>query len=264
MRCFVGLLLLLISTSVIAQLEVNTSYFNSQWERCERGDAVYYQKITLQDKRYYVKQGYVNGQVLMEGQFLDYALTEEQDTFIVYHANGNIKEKGAYEAGKKAGIWLGWFEDGKKDFKCTYKADSTSKCAYFHYNGMLSAIEEYKNDTQLISGTLWDSTGVISANRYLNIQPMFNGREDGWRSYFAEHMRFPEDDQGNRLYGDIEFFVLIDKEGNVTWGDVIGFANPHMALAIERIIKKMPKWSPAIIHNRCEAMKLRLGFTFME
>ncbi len=262
-RCSLSLFMLVVTIHAFAQLEVSMGYFDSQWEPCEKGDAVYYQRITLQDKRYHLKQGYVNGQVLMEGQFLDYALTEEQDTFIMYHANGSIKEKGAYEAGKKVGVWLGWFEDGKKDFKCTYKADSTSKCAYYHYNGMLSAIEEYRNDTQLVSGTLWDSTGVVSANKYLEIPPTFEGYADGWRNYFSEHMLFPEDDQGNRLYGEVEFFVLIDKEGNVTWGDIVGFANPHMALALEKVIKKMPKWSPAVRHNRCEATKLYLRFRFV-
>lgn len=98
---------------------------------CEKANAVYYCKISLHNKLYHIKQGFVNGQVLAEGHFLDYALTQKQDTFITYHANGNIKKKGAYQAGKEVGVWLGWFDDGKKDFKCTYRVDSTKKCAYY-------------------------------------------------------------------------------------------------------------------------------------
>lgn len=252
------------NTGAFAQFEVRTGYFNAEWEACEKSNAVYYQKVTLLNKLYCLKAGHIDGQVLVEGQFLDYALTEEQDTFITYHTNGVVKEKGAYQAGKKVGVWLGWFEDGQKDFKCTYKADSTHKCAYYHYNGMVSAVEEYRNDTQLISAKLWDSTGANSSNTYIYIPPTLNGYEDGWKRYVDENMNFPKDDQGNRLYGDIRFFILVDKEGNVKWGDVVGFANPYMAFAIERVINKMPKWSPAIRHNRIEPSTLYLKFRFVE
>lgn len=239
-----------------------TFYLDRFWDETDKEHAVYYRKTIWNEGAWQVRDYYRNGSLQMKGKYKDYGLTEGQDTFEYYYPNGALKRKGKFVNGKYTGVWQGWLDDGRKDFKCTYK-ESTHKCAYFHENGMISAVEEYSNDTVLVSAMFRDSTGAESSNLYIENLPAINGQEVNWYKVFGEHMLFPEDIQGNKLYGKVSFFIVIDKQGKVSMGETIGFVHPEMEHALIRAIKKFPVCTPAIYHNRVIEYQVPLRFNFV-
>lgn len=257
------ILLLLFLPCTFAQDTVATTYLDKLWQKTSESNASYYRKIVRHNNKLYMYDYYMTGQLQMSGQYEDLDAQTETDTFKFYYPNGRLKREGYFLHGKAFGKWLGWHEDGTKDYVCTYKED-THKCAYYHTNGIISSIEEYVNDTTLVAAKLWDTTGDVSANPYLEIKPTLHGYEDGYLDYFSKTLTFPEDENGNRLYGLVKFYITIDKTGKAIWGDMVGFAHPEIALAFERAVKKMPLWSPAIIHNRKTDYVLYLSFRFKE
>jgi hypothetical protein len=257
------ILLLLCIKQSSAQDTAAVRYLDKMWQETSRSNASYYRKIVRHHNLLYMYDYYMSGQLQMSGQYEDAAAQTPTDTFTFYYPNGQLKRKGYFLHGKAFGKWSGWFEDGTIDYVCTYK-DQSHKCAYYHSNGIISSIEEFVNDTTLVAARLWDSTGDVSANTYLEIKPTLYGYEDGYRDFFTRALTFPEDENGNRLYGLVQFYVTIDKSGKAVWGDIVGFAHPEIALALERAVNKMPLWSPAIMHNRQTEYVLYLSFRFKD
>jgi antitoxin component YwqK of YwqJK toxin-antitoxin module len=254
---------LLYSIKSYSQVDTSYFYYNIFGDATEKGAADLYttQKVFWQNA-WFVYDYYANGKPKSKMQFKDAAYMIAQDTLYEYHENGQLAEKGLYNNGNKVGVWLSWFDDGKPNSKCTYKDDSTSKCVYYHYNGEVSAAVEYKNDSILLKARMWDSTGVPSANEYLSIAPTLYGFENGWKRFVTENMKFPEDEDGKRIKANVSFWIKIDRFGKVHWGDVIGFSHPYLALELERLINKMPLWTPAINQNRPVDYILSLNLSF--
>ena len=254
---------LLFSITCYSQTDTNFYYFNIFGDATEKGAAnLYITRKVYWQNMWFVNDYYANGKPMRKMQYKDIAYTLAQDTFYQYHENGQLAEKGAYNNGNRVGVWLSWFDDGKPDSKCTYKDDSLSKCVYYHYNGEVSAVVDYKFDTTMLKARMWDSTGVPSTNEYLVIPPSLFGYEDGWKEYVTQNMKFPEDEDGKRMKVTVSFWVKIDRFGKVHWGDVFGFAHPYLALELERLFEKMPLWSPAIEQNRPIDYLLRLELSF--
>lgn len=262
-KYWIALLFIVRVLFAVAQSDPVTYYFNKYGKQTEKDNADVYSIVEKWlDKHWYVKVYDSKYRLRYKGQFTNINLTNKQDSFYFYFPNGQLESKGLYVNDVKTGVWFSWFNDGKLDCRCTYKSDSTSKCVYYHYNGAVSAVVEYLNDTTLITARMWDSLGVSSTNTYLLIPPTLNGYEDGWRKFFAKNMKYPEDEEGNRIKATVEFWILIDRFGKAHWGDVEGFAHPFLALELERMINKMPMWTPAIEQNRPVDKILWLGFSF--
>jgi len=235
-----------------AQVDTSVIYFD--WNGNKTTQRTYntkYLRKAYQKDKWCVRDYYIeSGNLQMTGSYLDDAFEIEHDSFIFYHKNGSISQRGAYKNGRKIGVWLKWFDDGKLDYKCTYKDNDVKKCVYYHYNGEVSAVVEYQHDTLILTARMWDSTGMPSKNEYLIIPPTLYGYEDGWRKFMSENMSYPEDEKGYPIESDIDFQVKIDRFGKVHWVDVIGSAHPSLALDMENLFKKMPLWTPAIEQNR--------------
>ncbi len=246
-----------------AQVDTTFLYINSFGNETSKSapDTKYFRKIYWQDK-WIVNDYYLDGVLQMKGQYSDKNLQISIDTFYYYHPNGQPMVKGAFANGIKVSVWYIWYDDGRLNYKCTYKEDNIKKLAFFHKNGEISALVEYQHDTVLINARMWDSTGVQSQNKYLEVNPTIDGEENGWDLYFSKHMYYPVDEEGIPIIGKVTFWILIDKFGKAHWGDVIGFAHPNVALSLERVVKKMPLCTPALHYNRPIDYELTINYNF--
>lgn len=240
---------------VSAQTDTLTEYYNEDWKPTPKKEAVFYRKA-YKDTLWHINDYYINGQLQMRASAQLWDIERRVDTSWYYYQNGQLRTRGQWKDGKKVGTWMEWKPDGKVDCKFTYKANNTMKVAYFHNNGLLSAVEEYQNDTNLVAAELYDSTGEISKNRYIEVLPTLYGRENGWREFLAKNMTYPRDEEGNRMMGKVKFYINIDETGKASWGDAIGYMHPYLALEFERAVQKMPKWEPLLLHNRPEPCRL--------
>lgn len=247
-----------------AQIDTVTSYID--WDgnltTTKTNNTKYKRKAYFKDKWFVNDYFVASGNLQMTGCYLDNEFKIEHDTFTYYYENGNVESRGNKSNGESVGVWHRWFEDGKMDCKYTYKENDIKKYVYYHYNGKVSAVVETQYDTLIVNARMWDSTGVQSENEFLIIPPTLYGYEDGWKRFFSENMTYPEDEEGKLMKAKVKFWIYIDRFGKVSWGNVEGFAHPYLALELERVINKMPSWTPAIIFNRPVDYKLPLLFNF--
>lgn len=244
-----------------AQDTLPTIYLDEYWQETTQKNATYYRKVVRQNYLFYVYDYYLNGQLQMSGCCEDGSCDIQTDTFRFYYPNGKLKSQCYYQNNRVIGKSVGFFEDGLPDYVCN-KKENTQKCVYYHRNGMVSAIEEFEHDTILKAAKFFEPSGEVSTNRYVIIRPTFEGYEDGFYKYLEKKMYYPEDPQGNRIYGNIKFYITIDTLGKAHWGEVEGFADPYLVIALQGLTKKMPLWSPAIIHNRKTEYKVYQNINF--
>lgn len=84
------------------------------------------------------------------------------------HENGKIGMKGAFQNGKKEGLWVWWYSDGQKKRETIYKNNKKEGLTiYWHRNGVKSKEIVFKANKN-IDQKLWDDKG----NRLPN--PSFN------------------------------------------------------------------------------------------
>lgn len=253
----------LVVLQVSAQTDTLTEYYNEDWKPASKKEAVFYRKA-YKDTLWHINDYYISGQLQMRATAQLTDINRRVDTNWFYYENGQLRTRGQWKDGKQVGTWMQWKSDGKQDCKYTFKPDNRMKIAYFHNNGRLSAVEEYQQDSVLISAELWDSTGEISKNRYIEVPATLDGKEDGWNDFLAKHMTYPEDEEGHRMKGRVSFYLLIDETGKASWGGAIGFMHPYLALDFERAIQKMPRWEPLLLHNRPEPCRKRININLMD
>lgn len=72
----------------------------------------------------------VEGSLKAEGTYLDDALSIEHGMFIFYHANGEVESRGAYEHGKKTGLWKRFAASGEELAEKMYDPEPLANIIY--------------------------------------------------------------------------------------------------------------------------------------
>lgn len=223
----------------------------------------------------WIKQFYSNGSLLSVGRFVHGA---PEGTFISYHYNGAIRDSIFYVSGVISGLSKRWHRNGYISDSVVHNMDGSAtamywfnngipsaagkikrfvqdgRWRYFHRNGNLAAIEEYQ-EGKLQSRIYFDEDGkqiMDTANR--DRPAMFRGsnnRSGKWRKYVENSLIWP---RGVKLVNTDTVTILviatINEKGNITDAYVDVPFNPVFDEIVLRAIKKSPRWSPAISHNR--------------
>ena len=75
-------------------------------------------------------------------------------------------------------------------------------------------------------------------------QPEFKGGTSNLYKYLSDNIKYPKKCRKKEITGKVYVQFVIDKDGSVT--DVKTLRSPHKLLTkeAERVVKKMPKWTP--------------------
>jgi len=76
-------------------------------------------------------------------------------------------------------------------------------------------------------------------------KPTFPGGEAALYKYLAENTKYPEPAKENGITGTVWVQFIIDKSGKVTNVKVVRSVDPYLDKEAMRVVKSMPKWSPA-------------------
>lgn len=253
---------LLLSFTLKAQTDTTVIYMDRNWQPCAKGEAKYYRQVYKKDSVWMMNDYFISGKLQMRGSYLDDKLSITHGEFEFFYESGQKSKIQTFNKNKLQGVSMSWFENGNIDYRISYKTDGSRKCTYYHENGQLSALEEYINDSVLVKAEMWDEDGKVSENREIYREAEFPGGEEGLTEYFAKKMYYPTDENGVSITGKVKFVIEVSKEGKAIWGGVIGFVHPYAALAIEDLVKKMPAWTPAKMHNRIVVYRARQVFNF--
>jgi TonB family protein len=249
---------------------------DSLWQRTD----YYIRERRLQMKGYFTdkecstRHGYFmyyhsNGQLSSKGLYRN---NRHQGLWLKYHTNGSLSDSSNYENGKWVGTQLSWYANGVVSDSIIYHPGGRSErihwfdngklsssgfednrqqvgnWKYYHRNGLISAEEEY-NAGKLVSRVYYDEGGTAikdTANR-----DRLAMCEKNWGQYLSSNLVMPLD--MNLVNGDEAVVVVdfvIDEEGNVADASVYSSFHSKVDKMVLKVIKKSPRWIPAIDHNR--------------
>jgi antitoxin component YwqK of YwqJK toxin-antitoxin module len=165
-----------------------------------------------------------------------------------------------------SGIAIGWFNNGNPSYAGRYSAGEkkNGKWTYFHRNGKPSASEMY-SDGVLVDKQYYDEQGTATDTVNKDRTASFPGGQQAWQNYLNKKLYFPT--QYKIVNGDKAIVIVdavIDEEGNVTDVTVSTPFHPAFDKIALQVVRKSPKWEPAIQHNRKLRYKIRQGIYFAQ
>lgn len=225
-------------------------------------------KIKHGDFRYY----YASGALESTGRYVN---NKKDGLWLRFYNNGVMRDSTTYDLGNATGTSMGWYKDGYLSDSIVYNADGSGMVAawfnngspsasgrlsagykksgkwqYFHRNGELSALELYVND-KLTDKQYFDEQGNPEDTTYKDREAAFPGGPKAWHNYALKKLYFPPGyNIQNADKVTVVVSAIIDEDGNVTEALVTNPFHPAFDKIALDIIKKSPKWIPAISHNR--------------
>ena len=218
----------------------------------------YYTNQRLQSESHY-SNGILNGPLITyhyNGMIKDSVIFVNgapTGTLKSWHSNGYLADSVVNDTSGSA-VQVSWFDNGKPSGagKTKYGLQE-GKWRYFHRNGNTAALEEYKAG-KLLSRIYFDEEGMQVTDTSNRDRPaMFRGsdRNDRWIKYMENNLEWPPHVKlVNTDTVTVTVVATIDEKGNVTDAYVEVPFDPLFDNGVLRVIKRSPKWTPAISHNR--------------
>ncbi|MCW3106154.1 MAG: Antitoxin component YwqK of the YwqJK toxin-antitoxin module [Segetibacter sp.] len=221
------------------------------------------------------------------GQFVN---GKKHGLWLTYHANNMMSDSTVYENGNITGTSLSWHSNGFPADSSVYNADGSGvsvswfdngvpaaagrystgykrngQWQFFHKNGKLSSNEIFENG-KLVNKQYFDEEGnALPDTTNRDKGAVFNGGMSGWQKFIYKQLYFPS--QYKIVNGDQAVVVVdgvIDEEGNMTEVEVSTPFYPDFDKIAVNALRKSPKWTPAIAHNRKVKYKIRQAVTFQQ
>jgi antitoxin component YwqK of YwqJK toxin-antitoxin module len=242
-----------------------------------------YKDSALKIKNGWFRYFYVNQFVSSQGNYVN---GKKDGLWLSYHFNGIIKDSAIYKAGYPTSI-IGWHSNGYMSDSSVYYTDGTSlhkywfdngqlshtgesfstkqdgKWQYFHKNGKVAAVEEYKAN-EMVSREYYNEAGQPQADTTPNDRrPSFKGGPKKWRSFLMNNLDFLDGVKlVNTYFVTVVLALTIDEAGNITDVYVDVPVSPKFDEQALKVIKKSPAWIPAVDHNRNVKYHTRQSITF--
>ncbi len=120
-----------------------------------------------------------------------------------------------------------------------------------------TSIQEEQTQATPTAASHTTSTVVLE-----NTTAHFPGGEDALKSYLEKNIKYPYNAVESPYSGKVEVDLVIEKTGKV--GTYTIYSSPNAAISneINRVIKSMPDWKPAIKNNTAVATTVTVYFPF--
>jgi antitoxin component YwqK of YwqJK toxin-antitoxin module len=164
------------------------------------------------------------------GQLEEISITDEWGNGIAqeYYPGGKIRMLGRLREGKREESWILKREDGTRLMQLEYLQDSITKTECFNESG-----------TEVLPGTcIYEKPAV------------FPGGIRAWSLYISKNVRYPSKAVDNNIEAIVRVQFIIDKEGKVSEVEALGNVDKLLAEEAVKLIRKSPKWEPAIQLNK--------------
>lgn len=221
------ILMLTYMLPAFSQEDTTYLYFDKNWKDCNKDTACYYGVVYKIDQLWRRKDFWVKGNILqMEGSYREQDCKTMHGIFNWYNQNSTLTKSAEYINGKV-------------------------KTARFYYaNGKRRAEIIYTAGGSVQMG--WDENGQEIPGYIASKEARFPGGSEGWKEYLERKLdRNAASASKPGLY-TVEVRFIVDPEGEVR--DVRAVSVPEECLPCgeeaKRVIRKSPKWEPAIQFNK--------------
>lgn len=219
--------------------------FDKSGKPCKMEDAIYFgcfQKLS--DTAWQWKYYNYSGPLISVETYRDEQMTIPNGYFAYFDVEGTVDSSGFTLNGKRDKTWY-------------YFTDSLTVWQSEDYNNGL--LIERKNRQRLDE----DHETFIRGNfTKVEREAVFKGGDGAWRKYLEKNMKFP--DRANTLgkTGTIYVNFVVDKDGSTSETFIIQSVEFSLDEEAMRLIKKSPKWEPAIKDGLPIKAWRRQPFTF--
>lgn len=183
---------------------------------CKKDTATYYKLYRISDEPglYTVNQYFVTGELYMTGRVTSVKPEHRDGDFYWFYKNGG------------------------KQKKVTYKKERIINTVWWDTSGVKkipAAIPRWTKDNKLdIQETLLDKAAE------------FPGGEVALVNYILKETNYPNEAKMYHAEGRVIVRMIIDESGRVSYSEVVKKINPYLEAEALRVVRRMPKWSPAM------------------
>ncbi len=205
---------------------------------------------------------YKNKEFILESEnyFLNNTKDKLEGISRNFYKNGQTSSESYYKNGKLHGRDISYYPSGKIYHEKMYsegKIDGNFKIYYA--NGLLKRDESYSKN-ELISGKMYDSTGVeIPFCGAFEQVPEYPGGTQKLFKYLIESIKFPKEVARNKEFkgGKVYLTFVLDTDGSVIDVEVVKGLHPACDAEAVRVISSMPKWRPG--YQDCKPVKIKMN-----
>ncbi|MBI1838118.1 MAG: TonB family protein [Flavobacteriia bacterium] len=270
------LVLLIVSNFAFRSFSQDTTliYLDQNWKKCKKSNAAYYRKLFNENNFWYAHDFYISGELQMTGRYVKKNLKIKDGDFTYYfedghkwyqisykenlrngkyqswYENGSLKNKGEYLKDNKEGNWEEFYKDGKLRSNTNYVNNLYhGECTWFFENGQVSSLESYENGN-LKTVEFWNEDGsdFISVPQ-IEIPAEFPGGQSELSAFLKDQVVYPNKALAKNIKGRVIIRFAINTEGEVTNIKVINSVHPILDSEALRVVKLLPNWEPAKVHN---------------
>ena len=232
-----------VSISSIAQNSVITKYFDSSWNKAAKASAFFFTEMVKEDTFYRCTSYWMSSKKLI-------CKSAYSDTLFT----------------KPIGLLLRFYENGQTADSTYFYEDGTLKNTYHYYNnGKLWVHYAYNSKTKKDITEAYDLNGNRVADFIYSREAFFQEGGQDWQNYLAENVRTKVPIKKGAPLGNYQVIVkfIVGKNGKIE--DVVAETNHGYGMEDEviRVIKKSPKWNPAILMGQTVNAYRRQPLTFL-
>jgi antitoxin component YwqK of YwqJK toxin-antitoxin module len=223
--------LVIMTLNAGAQVDTSYLYFDQKWSESTKENAYYYSKIYNNGRHWKKVDYWINtNKIYREGSYSDKDLRKREGTVMEYFESGALKDSVQYEDNKKKAVW------------------------YYYENGKNRSYATFNEKGKAVGQIGWDETGIELKDFIVEREAQFPGGQEGWKRYLEKNLNanVAANDRAPAGLYPVKVQFIVDKEGNVKFVKAVSVPElcPSCGEESERIIKKGPKWNPAVQNGK--------------
>jgi antitoxin component YwqK of YwqJK toxin-antitoxin module len=226
-----------------AQNLTTIKYFDSSWNKASKDSAFFFTEMVKEDTFYRCTSYWMKSK--------------------------NLNCKSAYSDtlfAKPVGLLLRYYESGQIEDSTYFNQDGTFKNVYHYYNdGKLWVHYQYNSTTKKEITDAYDVNGNRIDDFIFSKEAYFQEGNGDWQNYLAENVKTKVPIKNGAPLGKYQVLVkfIVGKNGKII--DVRAETNMGYGMKDEviRVIRKSPKWNPAIVMGKTVNAYRRQPLTFI-
>lgn len=121
---------------------------------------------------------------------------------------------------------------------------------FFHNNGKLASVIDFKRSTSLFLKCFNENGDSIICDKEIEVMPMFPGGADALMLYLKTMINYPKDARKNNITGKVIVKFFIDTDGSVKGAKIVKSVSKSLDEEALRVINIMPNWEAGAQYNR--------------
>lgn len=95
-----------------------------------------------------------------------------------------------------------------------------------------------------------------------NVKPLFIGGNKALFEYIENNLEYPKNAKMKGLKGRVDVSFIVEKNGRLSHIEIERSLSRKHNRKAKKLVRKMPKWSPALVDGKTVRFKFRLPVVF--